>query len=219
VNDPARDDGLARKFARLAEIAGDGSGCPSPETLWRSARAEFEPRENEAVVLHLGECTACAAAWRVARDLARESLERRARFLERRPVRRMWVPLAAAAALVVAVVGLTVVMRDRPGASPSYRTQEDEWLRPITAEGATVPRDDFVLRWTAGPEGTTYDVGVTTEDLRLLARETRLEAAELRVDVEQFSGLAPGTPIFWQVTAHLPDGRTVDSASFKVLLE
>jgi hypothetical protein len=219
VNDVARDDGLAGKFARLAEIAGDGSGCPSPETLWRSARAELEPDENDAVVLHLGECTACAAAWRVARELSHESLAERARFLERRPVRRTWVPLAAAAALVVAVVGLSLVLRDGPGSPPSYRTQEGEWLQPITAEGATVPRDDFVLRWTAGPEGTTYDVGVTTEDLRLLARETRLEAAELRVAAEQFSGLVPGTPIFWQVTAHLPDGRTVDSASFKVLLE
>ena len=219
MNDVANDDRLQGEFARLAEVAGDGAACPSPETLWKSARAELQSDEREAVVMHLGECTACAAAWRIARDLSRKHLEERARFLQPRRVSRVWAPLAAAAAVVVVAIGLTVMMRDRPGAPPMYRALEGEWLRPLTEEGATVPRDDFVLQWTAGPEGTTYDVRVTTEGLRLLAQETGLEDAELRVAPETLSDLAPGSAIFWQVTAHAPDGRVIDSKSYKVLLE
>jgi hypothetical protein len=128
--------------------------------------------------------------------------------------------LAAAAAVLLAVVSLVVFRTyDKDGGQPVYRTQEADWLHSVTPDGTKLAHDSFVLRWAAGPEGTVYDVRVTTEDLRVLDRARRLESAELRVPTSALADLESGARIFWQVTAHQPDGRTIESESFLVELE
>lgn len=212
-------EALREAFAATFHQARDGRDCPPSETLWRSARGELEQGEEDRVLLHLGECSACAAAWRMARDLAEEAADAR-----QAPARRwrssLWVPLAAAAALIVVVISIGLLsLVDEEAPAPVYRAGESDWLKPDLPSGQALPRDRCLLRWSAGPQGTTYQVRVTTETLDLLARGRRLERAEFLVPASALEGLPPGASILWQVTARLGDGRTVDSETFVSRIE
>jgi hypothetical protein len=215
---------LREAFAALAAVAGDGSRCPQPERLWASAREELAGSENDEVVLHLGECTACATAWRLARELSlpEAAQPRESTSADPGPARSLWnwVPMAAAAALVVGV-GVLLVARWSPWNTqpPVYRSQEGRWLETLVPAGSSLPRGAFVLRWTAGPEGTIYDLRVTSEKLEPLARASGLERAQHQVPEGALTPLGAGQRIFWQVTAYLPDGRRVVSRTFVVGLQ
>jgi hypothetical protein len=127
---------------------------------------------------------------------------------------------AAAAGVVLAFIGLSIFrVTQRPEAPGTWRNPETEIVTSLTEEGALLPRDDFRLQWTGGPEGTAYDVYVSREDLRTLARGRQLDRTSFVVPVEALRDLPSGAPIFWRVTARLPDGRTVASESFMVRLE
>jgi len=221
------DRRLKDVYASDAEIAGDGNACPSRDALLDSAMEELDGRANESVILHLGECTSCATQWRLARECARfiandaatggEVVARR-----RSPwVRRGWIPLAAAAAvLVVAVVGLSLLRQSSRGTiEPIYRAQAEDWLVSEIPEDAVLPRDACVLRWAAGPDGTLYDLNVTGAGLEPLVWIRGLEQPEYRIEPEVLEGLPPGAKILWRVKAQLPDERRVMSPTITTALE
>ncbi len=218
------DRRLRDAFASLAETAGDGSRCPEAERLWASARQELSGRENEEVILHISECTACATAWRLARELSLSSeVVASATAGGPRPaphLLRRWVPLLAAAALVLGVAG-SLIRRapQRTAEEPVYRSNEGRWLESQVPAGAALPRGAFVLRWAAGPKGTTYDLHVTGGRLEPLARVSRLQVPEYRVETEKLAAVASGDRVLWRVIAHLPDGRLVASRTFATALE
>jgi hypothetical protein len=82
-----------------------------------------------------------------------------------------------------------------------------------------MPRDRFLLRWSAGPVGTSYDVRVIARGRPPLARGVRLTRPEFRVPAAAFDSLPSRIKILWQVTAYTPDGRVSDSATFIAELE
>jgi len=215
VLDDARVARLREAFASAAEVAGQGERCPAHEALWRSTRGELGRREAEELILHLGECTACATAWRIARDL--RSDEPRAAVVTGPAIRfRLhWVRLAAAAAVVAAavVVGIELWIPGR-GPAVKFRSGEGDWIEPLEREGEALPRSQCLLRWAPGPDGTTYDVRVTTEDLDPIARGRGIRVAEFLVPAKELDPVPTGERIVWQVTAHLPDGTRVNSRSF-----
>lgn len=209
------DAALRGAFGSIAETAARGERCPAPEALWDSTAGGLDRRERTGVFLHLGECSTCATAWRLAREL--RAGEPPARVV-RGPApwfRAHRVHLAAAAAMLVIAVGIAVLWR-QPGRGPAaeFRAKEMDWIRPAIPAGEPLARERCLLRWTPGPEGTTYDVRVTTEDLDPVARGRGLERAEFQVPAASLAGMAAGDRIVWQVTAHLPDGGTADSRSF-----
>lgn len=211
---------LSAALGRVAETAGRGERCPAPDRLWESARATISRTEDRDVILHIAECSACAAAWKLARDLVGLSVVPEPIVTRPRRARWTWAPLAAAAALLAAVVGGGVyLLTSGPGVAPGFRAQHEDWLRPAAGMDAPLARERFVLRWTPGPDGSTYDVRVTTERLALLARVRRLERPEYQVPRASLEGVAHGGRVLWQVTAHLPDGRQTDSLTFVALVE
>jgi hypothetical protein len=151
----------------------------------------------------------------MAREMALDARDGRAIVPARRRKPSRWVPIAAAAALVVVAGVVSVqVLRERTPATPVYRSPGADWLRSeLPADGA-LARDHCLLRWTPGPEGTTYQVRVMSEDHDPLARGRRLDRAEYLVPAAALGELPSEARIFWQVTARLPDGRTVDSETF-----
>jgi hypothetical protein len=218
-----REKAWREAFLADVEVHSDGERCPDAERIWSSAAESPPAGRDDDLLLHLGECGACAAAWRVARELDRDDVaEREARETGRastgwRSARLRW---GAAAALLIAAAALGVIfIGPWTTEPPVYRTQEGYRLLPSGEDGESLPRGSFVLRWTAGPVGSTYDVRVTSEELDLLARGSRLEQPTFQVPAEALEELPSGARIFWQVTAHLPDGRRVDSASFLALIE
>jgi hypothetical protein len=123
---------------------------------------------------------------------------------------------AAVAAAVLIPVG---VKEWREGPAPVYREHAKSTIAPLVAEGAALPRDGFVLRWSAGPPGTRYSVRLVRGDLEVVREENALDVPEHRVPEEALRGLPPGTVLYWRVEAHLPDGRQVVSDTFSVRLE
>ena len=89
------DRPLREAFSESMEAFDGGHHCPSWGALWSSARGETDRAEEDEILMHVGKCAACAAAWRMARDLARDSADApRVRAEEgRRDV--PWVRLAA----------------------------------------------------------------------------------------------------------------------------
>ncbi len=211
----SRADGLRDAFASFAEVAGAGAACPGADELWDAAAGRGERARVEAVVLHLGECGVCAAAWRVARDLQQAVAGARVLTGPRRWYRRTWVQVVAAAAALIFAAGLAVQLGTaRREATAEFRGREGDWIRPLVIDGQPLERERCVLRWTPGPKGTVYDVRVLTEDLEPVARGRGLERAEFVVPAASLVRLPSGSRIVWQVTAHPPGDGTVDSRSF-----
>ncbi len=209
------DSRLRAALAGVAEVAGTGASCPPAARLWESVRGRCDRRRLEAVILHIGECAACAAAWRLARDLRRDETGATVLAKPARWFRRTWVQAAAFAAALIVAVGLAVQLRTAHREPVSeFRGQEGDWIQPLVPSGRPLPRGRCLLRWTPGPTHTIYDVRVTTEDLRAVARSLGRDRAEFLVPPESLNGMPSGARIVWQVTAHLPDGGKADSRSF-----
>jgi hypothetical protein len=215
----AEGERLREAFVLSESLPGSREECPTAERLWESAHERLSAAENEELVRHLTTCAPCSTAWRVARDLAGGEAAMTQPVAARRLGWRGWAPLAAAAILIVAV-GLTLeAVRVRPAGAPVYRSEEGSWIRPAGDAPAALPRDGFLLRWIAGPEGSTYDVRVIATGRGPIARGYKLDRPEFRVPPSSLAGAASGTKILWQVTAYLPDGRVSDSATFIVQVE
>ena len=220
IDADAGSDSLREAFQSDAEILAGGERCPAAERIWRSVEGELDAPENDSLLRHVGECGACAAAWRLARDLSRSSGKKREPVAAGRGDRFGGLPmLAMAAALVLAAALGSQLFGPWRMEAPAFRTQQAEWLTPVGEDGESLPRDQFLLRWAGGPEGSTYDVRVTTEELDLLATGRSLEQPEYQVPAEALADLPSGARVYWQVTAHLPGGRRVDSGSFLTRIE
>jgi hypothetical protein len=211
------DDTLRGALAEWAEIAGDGRECPDAERLVLSASGDLAPGGDEDVILHIARCTACAAAWRIARGVEGGATVRppvaQSRFAQAR-----WYAWAAAAVIVVLVAGGLLVLTPERAPAPVYREQGDEILRSFTPEDQPLSRDRFVLRWSPGPEGTVYDILVTSHRMDRLIQRNGLEETQFVVPESALDGVDPGSRLMWQVTALLPDGRRIQSRTFFVIV-
>lgn len=215
MNGPIQATRLERWRAGFAEAKGildGGTHCPTAEELWASARGALDPARNEALILHLARCPACAEGWRLARTVQDE-----------RPIGaaggtsgRWRLPtLLVAAAALIGIVGLALYLGRPPIERRAvYRDLEAARLVSEIAEDAVLPRDACVLRWSGGPEGTTYDVRVATGDLEPIVEVWRLERNELRVDPSLLRDLPDGAVLLWRVTAHPPSGAPFSSETF-----
>jgi hypothetical protein len=217
------DDRIRELFAALPPDAAPTEDCPEPERIWRAVRGELAGDAFRGIADHTIACPYCTNAWRLARDVAsgaglvRE--QEPARSVKTRPGVAWW--MAAAAAAVVAFVALTLELR-RPShptvGEPAYRAGVEQAVRSLVPEGAKLPRERFVLRWT-GPEGARYDLQVATEELSVLVEARGLAETEHRVAPGRLAELEPGATIVWQVEAVLPDGSRLTSVSFAAELE
>jgi hypothetical protein len=205
---------------RQAFVLDDGclGECPAPETIWTGAHGELGHHELRALLDHVSACTACAEDWRLAAELGKGASS--TAFREERRVAastfqriRPWAA-ALAAALVLAVAGIQLArMGDKE--ETVYREGGAEEIRSLVPEGQTLPRDRFLLSWESVPEASSYEVVVSTRDLRELVTE-RVAEPRLLVREDALSGLAPGATLHWQVRAVFPDGSARDSATFTV---
>jgi len=214
------DERLRAALDRVAEVAGEGADCPPAEQLVSSGRGELARARDREVVLHIARCTACATGWKIAREVAAGEGTLAVQAPGRPIVSRGWFRMAAAAAVLLVAVGLGVVfLGPERGHEPVYRTQEGQWLESTVDGERPIARGEFVLRWTAGPEGTFYDIRVMGEALEPIARKDGLDRPEYRVPEEALAGLPSGSRVLWQVTARQPDGQRVESETFFTVVD
>lgn len=209
---------LRAAFQATGDRAPDPESCPRPETILRAVRGELPPAELRSVVDHTTVCAACAEDWRLAVAYQRELDEA---VPARAPAHGsvIWRRWAAAAAAGLALFAVGLGWSGWFGTTdPAYRNGRRQAIRSLVPEGAALPREAFVLRWTAVPGAAAYEVEVTTEALAPIASAKRLPAPELQVPPTSLAGLPPGTRLYWQATALLADGSRLPSATFSARL-
>jgi len=200
------DDLEALRAAFEARETPDASGCPDAERLFAAARGGLSAEERREIVAHTAACAACAAGWRLAHDLPGSTAVRPARLAP------AW--LAAAAVLVAAAAGVIWLRAPEPS---GYR--EPSSAAVVSQTAATLPRDRFVLRWTATAPDARYAVWVTTEALAPVDVASALERPEHTVPASALAALPAGTALRWRVEATRAGGEVVRSPAFSVRLE
>jgi hypothetical protein len=124
--------------------------------------------------------------------------------------------LAAAAALVVAVAGITLIERPEPVPDGRvFRQGEGLAIRSLVPAGEVLSHRHCVLIWTGAAWGSTYDLEILTEDYQLVANPTGLTLPAYRVPERALSGLPSPTTLYWQVRVTTPAGRVQASETFK----
>ena len=166
------------------------------------------------VVDHVAACAACAEDWRLAAELYRQ--EERAAAVPGKVIQGRfgrWRPLAAAAALAACLLIAVGVYRvNQPAREPTYREAQHAGISSLLPQGQALSREAAVLRWSPLPGAVSYDVQVSTEDLRALATAKGLTATEYRVPESALAGLPSASRLLWQVDAVRPDGTASEFA-------
>ena len=214
-DDRAADETLRAAFQSLDAASRRECSSEDVDRVWRAIDGTLGADERRELIDRLASDPALAEAWRVARELHEAGgAGVEARSAPRLSVirwQRGW--LAAAAVLLAAISAVVVFQRTRP-ADDTFRAGERYAAESLLGADATLPRDQFRLRWTPGPPDTRYQVRVTTEDLQVLTIAADLPVAELVVPRETLAPVSPGSRVFWQVDARLPGGERISSATF-----
>ena len=211
-----KDDRLRTAFRSLSADGRTDCSKEELERVWRAVSGELPAEERREIVDRMASQPAVAEAWRIAHELR---LAQQGRLgtadLAARSWRPAWVGLAAL--LVLSVGAGLLQLRRSP--TDTFRDPGRYVVEPLVISDATLPRDRFVLRWKPGPDGSRYQVRVTTDDLRVLTTAADLTAPELTVPPERLSELAAGARVLWQVVVALPAGETVSSETFVVRVQ
>jgi hypothetical protein len=221
VNEPGGEIRRWREaFAGLSERGMPGPECPDPDRIWAAATGEGTAEERQEVIAHTATCASCAGAFRLALGLSREERQGSAGI---EPIAGPWFQrtgsLAALAAALLLAVLLPILWRAQQG-PPQYRDDgETVEIRSQIPEDAVLPRQQAVLRWSAGPPGSLYEVRLLTREAREVAVETGLEEPRYQIPPAALEGLPAGTVLYWQVKALRPDGTSGVSKTFTVRLQ
>lgn len=211
----AADETLRAAFQAIGDENRRECSSDDLDRVWRAMDGTLGADERRELIDRLASDPALAEAWRVAHALhAASGANAEVSAAPRRPVaswRSGW--LAAAAVLLAAVSAVFVFQRVRP-VDETYRSGDSYSVESLLGADATLPRDQFRLRWTPGPPDTRYQVRVTTEDLQVLTIAADLPAAELVVPSETLAPVASGSRVLWQVDARLPRGERISSSTF-----
>jgi hypothetical protein len=217
---------LRAAFTAPAAHTPAAEDCPSPETIWSAVRGELAPQALREVVGHTARCAACAEDWRLAVEVNRQAGAQEETAPGRLPANVVvgrfgrWRSVAAAAALAAGLLVAVGIYREAivPG-QPTYRATPQTAVSSLLAAGQTLPRQAAVLRWTPLPGATSYDVSVSTEDLRPIASAHGQTATAYQLPQDALAGLPPGAKLLWQVDAVFPDGHKVASPTFTTPLQ
>jgi hypothetical protein len=215
------DERLALAFRALAD-APEIEDVPEElrERIWLAVSGALPPEERRELVERTVTDPACAEAWRIASELWRASqrLAVDEADVPSAPAVR-WAPgwLAAAAVLLLGTTIVISLLNRSPG--DEFRASSGFVVESLLPAEAALPRAAFRLRWTPGPEGSRYQVRVTTEDLRVLTTAEDLTEAAFAVDPAVLAGLPAGAAVLWQVDAALPGGERLTSPTFVTRVE
>lgn len=163
-----------------------------------------------------------ASAMRSARDLESTETEASSQADEAANTGnyRRWL-FTGALAVAAALLAFFIIRPDTPSftneGTPAIRGEPTGALAP-TSPSAKLPRDAFILEWTGGPEGATYDLYLTTADLDAVYSAFNLDEVRHTVPEEALAEQSAGTRLLWRVVATSPTGRRTHSSAFEVIV-
>jgi hypothetical protein len=230
----------AEADAEAVGTAAPAAESPDAERIWRAVAGELPESQLRELVAAAARDPQVAQAWRLARELHAASVAGDATASDSdasdaaaaAPAGRILgfpAPAAAAArrfalaAMLLLAAGVGIWLRSTPETPAPMRGGEPGLaIDSRLSEGAALPRDRFVLRWTAlppaGGEGARYTLRVTTRDLVPIVEARDLGAAEHRVAPASLAALPAGSVLLWQVEGRLSDGTVVSSPTHTVRL-
>jgi len=214
---------LRRWFAMRSGRGPENLPCPEPDALWAAVHKELPADEVSRIVDHLALCPDCAEDWRLAAHVGGQTTVEALRAMPTREVAMHRKPHhfpkgLAAAMLLAAAASIPVTTWWVHRSETTVRSAQAYTIQAEIPAAETLPREEPVLRWTAGPPGTLYDVMVL-DGYETIVSEWRLETPELTLEESAIAALAVGTLLQWQVIATVPGGSKVESATFEVQLE
>ena len=215
------DEGDARlraAFRARTSRSVPGDHVPAAD-LWSAVRGELSADERRAIVDHTASCAECAEAWRLAIEVTPDPLPVAAPAPRPAWAGFRWpatfAPLAAAAALAVAVgAGVWLSRGPELTTTPGFRGGDAPVVRSLVADDEALGREQFLLRWSAGPAGSRYDLRVTTEALEVVADVQGLAEPAFLVPSAALSSVPPGSRLLWRVEVVAPDGARSASPTF-----
>src|SRR5262249_41375723 len=129
-----------------------GEACPAPDLLWAALHGERPVEERRDVIDHIAGCASCAEAWRLAAEIdpapPRLASAAGRPWLADRLGSSTYVPLAAAAALLLAIGGGLFLVGAPRTAAPVYRNVGPAPIVALVSEREPLTRDAFRLRWS-----------------------------------------------------------------------
>lgn len=202
-----------------------GAGaCPDAAVIWAVVRGETTRSVARTVILHAVDCTNCADALRLAREIVREidpaAAQATSAGAPARPRVMSWgFAAAAAAAVLILALPLLLLRREEGGApAPVFREAEESAVRALVPEEVPLERDRFVIRWSGGPPDSRYSARLALADLTVVASVDGLDTNEWEVAPERLAALPAGTVLYWQVVVHPPEGADMTSPLFRARL-
>jgi hypothetical protein len=212
---------LSRAFAARNQSRGPNE-CPAPEQLFEAASGHLARDQRMTLLDHVAQCAECTEAWRLALELNTRPVEPAVEpSAPELPARnRMMSPAwrSAIAASVVLVAGVATYIALPVGdEGPRYRDAAES-LAPDSLV-SSLPRDRFVLKWSPGPQGSTYSVRLSTADLALLLVQQNIAGPELTVPASALAHVKSGERLLWQVEVRLPNGQQVPSETYVVTVQ
>lgn len=202
------DDDLRAALSAAAIHAAPTPDCPEPELLWALANGSVD----ESVLDHVTGCPSCQEAVRLGRVLVSEPAPETAANGSR------WGIAVLGAALAAGIVGV-IVLRP-PVETPDADVIRGELAVPLrSATPDAVPRSAAELRWSAGPEGTVYDVRVLDERLQPVAEAVGLQVPHWTIPADRLQHLPAPASLQWRVIARTPEGRQLSSPTWAVRIE
>jgi len=213
-------DEITRLREAFASSGPETGECPSPETIWDGVAGKLPSAELRDLLDHVAACATCAEDWRLAVAFEKESSAAEVPAGQVIQGRFNWRPLrpviaALAAGLFFVIVGLQVGPWSGKDDAPVYREGEQAGLESLVPAGTALPRESFAVRWSPVPGAASYEVLVSTEDLKVLSTAENLRGTQFQVPAGDLAGLPAGTPILWQVKANFADGSSRSSATFE----
>lgn len=209
-------DALRAAFNQAPPVA-NTEHCPSPQLILDAAAGDASAEQRDLVLDHLATCVTCRYAWQIAADLTpRRASGTVVSLTERVSRRSRALPALAAAATVVAAVGLTVLVSNQYNPAPVYRG--------APASQAMIPTVQSVgsawrFSWQAPTAQTvdSYRLSIVGEDLTVLFSVEQAVSdgapAAIRVDDARLRELVGESPFYWQLEATLVDGSSIESAT------
>ena len=203
---------LARAFAERKGMH-DTSACPPAEQLFEAASGGLDREQRLKIVDHVSQCAECTQAWRLAMEVGARPVSSGA------DSGRARISNFAMAASVILAVGLTTYfVRQGPEESSQYRDAVPR-LAPVSRTGDKLSRNSAILRWSPGPDGSTYAVRLTTADLVLVLEKQDITSVELAVPAAVLEKMPSGEQLLWQVEVRLPDGQRIASQTYVVTID
>ncbi len=211
---------LREAFRALSESEGVGEGDVDTLKVWQAVAGELSPEERLEVIDKVALEPGYAEAWRLATELFEASggsisspvPEARGESRRACECTLSWSPyvLAAAAVLVVGLLGVLVSQRTPPD-EPVYRGGV---VVPLTGAEESLPRNDFRLRWQAPGGRAIRHPGDDRGPSHPRHRFGSLVAGVRGSRGDDWKSFLAGAKVLWQVEATLPDGSVVQSGTF-----